>query len=98
MTENSSYRKDNSYPNLPDYLQSIQKVLIDRKVVESKTAQRVRQRLAHLPIEILEQGQPLETVQDQESILYLKDYKGKFLRFCPGTTFYRCCGYRIIHI
>lgn len=98
MTENSSYRKDNSYPNLPDYLQSIQKVLIDGEVVDSKLAQRIRQRLAHLPIEILEQGQPLETVQDQESILYLKDYKGKFLRFCPGTTFYRCCGYRIIHI
>ena len=30
--------------------------------------------------------------------LYLKNYKGRFLRFCPGTSQYRCCGYRIIHI
>ena len=30
--------------------------------------------------------------------VWLKRYKGQFLRFCPGTRHYRCCGYRIAHI
>lgn len=33
-----------------------------------------------------------------QGVIYLKHYKGRFLRSCPGTRFYHCCGYRIVHI
>lgn len=49
----------------------------------------------HLPdIKIL----PLSKTQSyQPQSLILKKFKGKFLRFCPGTRYYNCCGYKIIH-
>jgi spore photoproduct lyase len=34
----------------------------------------------------------------EDKVLYCKDYRGRFLRWCPGTSRYRCCGYRIVHI
>ncbi|WP_031387244.1 SPL family radical SAM protein [Desulfonatronum thiodismutans] len=33
-----------------------------------------------------------------QGVVYLKHYKGRFLRSCPGTRHYHCCGYRIVHI
>ena len=31
-------------------------------------------------------------------MLYLTRNRGAFLRKCPGTKAYRCCGYQILHI
>jgi spore photoproduct lyase len=33
-----------------------------------------------------------------KKILYLTRNKGAFIRDCPGTSHYTCCGYRILHI
>ena len=81
---------------LPDYLQDLDRVVLDPGVENSDLARRVRSRLPAVKWEVLEQP---GLVPDHDSIvLYLKDYKGRFLRFCPGTKHYRCCGYRIVHI
>ena len=86
-------------PNaLPAYLQGISQVVVDRGMENTVMARRVREKLAHLPWTVLEPGQGLGIALQNEQCLYLKEYKGAFLRFCPGTRFYRCCGYRIIHI
>ena len=83
---------------LPTYLQGIARVVVDESVAQSVMARRVRLRLKGLPWTVLPEGQPLESGLTREDILYLKDYKGRFLRFCPGTSHYQCCGYQIIHI
>ncbi|MCF8039372.1 MAG: radical SAM protein [Desulfohalobiaceae bacterium] len=78
-------------------IHNLHKVIVDPGVRNSPMAERVRSRLPEVECEVLEEGGQISSNQDQ-AILYLKEYKGRFLRFCPGTKHYRCCGYRIIHI
>lgn len=60
--------------------------------------ERVLSRMPDLPVEVVDpENFPHGELGGKQS-LYLKEYKGKFLRFCPGTRYYHCCGYRIIHI
>ncbi|WP_462323410.1 spore photoproduct lyase family protein [Desulfoplanes sp.] len=83
---------------LPPYLSGITKIYIDAGVEDSVIAKRVREKLGQLPVTVVAPGQGVTRVPKSGQALYLKDYKGTFLRFCPGTRYYRCCGYRIIHI
>ena len=83
---------------MAEYLKKIKRVLVDRAVEHTPLARRVRQRLSHLPWQVVDKQQDIAPSTDSNQVLYLKEYKGKFLRFCPGTRYYRCCGYRIIHI
>src|SRR6056297_546265 len=83
---------------LPSYLNKISRVAVEEEVKDSPLALRLKQGLPQIPWEILSSGEELENKDKESSLVYLKSYKGNFLRFCPGTKFYRCCGYRIIHI
>jgi spore photoproduct lyase len=67
-------------------------------VQNSPLASRVLNRLGQLPVSLVEPGHDPEPGDQPGQVLQLKEYKGRFLRFCPGTSHYRCCGYRIIHI
>jgi spore photoproduct lyase len=89
---------------LPVHLRKIARVFVDETMQDSPLARRVRERLAgtsqaDLPWTVVPKDQDrVEFDQGADQALYLKEYKGKFLRFCPGTRAYHCCGYRIIHI
>jgi spore photoproduct lyase len=83
---------------IPAYLHGIAEVVADRSMAEVPLTERVRNRLPEVPFRVLEPGGTVADRGDGGQILYLKEYKGRFLRFCPGTRYYRCCGYRIIHI
>ena len=83
---------------LPSYLKNIRRVYVDRTVEDTEMTRRVRRKLGHLPWVVVEPGDGLGIVSASEHSLYLKEYRGAFLRFCPGTRHYKCCGYRIIHI
>ena len=83
---------------LPAYLRGISRVVVDAAVADSPVARRVGERLPHLKAEVLGEGEALSSGLAREDILYLKQYRGRFLRYCPGTSHYRCCGYQIIHI
>ncbi|NCC25251.1 MAG: radical SAM protein [Deltaproteobacteria bacterium] len=101
---NGDTEGDDRYPGLPAHVQSIVRGLADESVVGTAMFDRVRKRLPGLIWEILEEGRRHEDLLDVEGqavngdILYLKQYRGRFLRFCPGTREYNCCGYRIVHI
>ncbi len=82
----------------PLYLKRISKLVIDEEVKNSPIAMRVRHGLPQTPLKILFAGEEIDCEDQQSTLLYLKAYKGNFFRFCPGTRYYRCCGYRIIHI
>ncbi len=89
---------------LPRHLRKIAHVFVDETMQDSPLTHRVRDRLAgttqaSIPWTVIPQDQDrIEFDQGDDQALYLKEYKGKFLRFCPGTRAYHCCGYRIIHI
>ncbi|MFP4213143.1 MAG: radical SAM protein [Desulfohalobiaceae bacterium] len=78
-------------------LPRIARVYADSCVQSSPLAKRVRDRLPEAEWQILDEGQGPGRDSPAGS-LYLKHYQGRFLRPCPGTSFYRCCGYRILHI
>lgn len=39
-----------------------------------------------------------DPVQAGKEVLFLTSNKGAFVKECPGTTHYKCCGYKILHI
>jgi len=79
-------------------------VFVDESMQDSPMANRVREKLAgteqaDIPWTVIPPEQDRVVFDEGNAqALYLKEYKGKFLRFCPGTRAYHCCGYRIIHI
>ncbi len=87
----------NCLENLPRHLRTIKSVWADPETKRTPLYARLRERLPDLPW--------FEGPPDPDKApalgghaLYLKHYKGAFLRFCPGTRVYNCCGYRILHI
>ncbi|MFW6005692.1 MAG: radical SAM protein, partial [Desulfonatronovibrionaceae bacterium] len=80
----------------PDF----KKIIMDQEVKDSPMAARIMSRLPGVPAVVLSRDQKPDQIMDseQETVLYLKHYRGRFLRPCPGTSQYRCCGYQIIHI
>ena len=61
----------------------------------------IKRQLSHIPV---------SGWKDEEETLFLKDhemgketlrllpFKGEFLKLCPGTNNYICCGYQILNI
>jgi spore photoproduct lyase len=89
---------------LPVHLRKIAHVFVDESMQNSPIACRVRKQLIGTTLEdipwtiVSPDSDRVEFDEGDAQALYLKEYKGKFLRFCPGTRAYHCCGYRIIHI
>ena len=81
---------------VPPWLQDIDALYIDDAVLNTPIARRVAERLGHLTRRTPPAQGPIPAGHVRP--LYLKEYKGRFLRFCPGTRYYRCCAYRIVHI
>ncbi len=77
-------------------LDSIKKVFIHKEVENTSIAHRIKSRFEKERIEVIE-SDDFVISNNRDWNLYLKSYKGKFLRKCPGTKFYNCCGYLILH-
>ncbi|MEJ5243713.1 MAG: radical SAM protein [Desulfomicrobiaceae bacterium] len=75
--------------------QRIGRVVVDASVAASELACRVRRALPEAAWHV---RAPEEPAPCDAHTLYLKDFRGRFLRPCPGTSQYRCCGYHILHI
>jgi spore photoproduct lyase len=71
---------------------------VDAAVAGSTMAARARAALPGAAVTVLGQGDPLPQVPDGGRLLHVKAHPGRFLRPCPATRYYRCCGYQIIHI
>ncbi|MBF0481690.1 MAG: radical SAM protein [Desulfovibrionaceae bacterium] len=90
----------NLLPDAP-WLDALTEIWLDAGVVNTPVAKRVVERLPGLPRRVIEGGQAPpgpERAGPGNLVLHLKKYRGRFLRPCPGTKNYRCCGYRIVHI
>ncbi|MEF8824264.1 MAG: radical SAM protein [Desulfohalobiaceae bacterium] len=84
--------------DLDSLTQRIRHVVVDDEVRSTPVTDRVRTALPDAKWHIRGPNELFPLSAQDRDVLYLKRYKGRFLRFCPGTSRYRCCGYRILHI
>lgn len=72
-----------------------QKVMIESEISDSSLVASLRQNLPGASFEIV------QTISDTGArgpdTLEVVKFRGRFLKSCPGTRHYHCCGYRILH-
>jgi spore photoproduct lyase len=73
------------------------RLVIEREVAESPLAQRILAALSDTPVSWLDQLKE-DTTSGDDTVLEIVKFKGRFIRPCPGTRFYTCCGYQILHL
>ena len=84
---------------------AISSLYINRSVETYPEVESIKKRL-HLPTKIVDDtasvfkyvAQHEDPVKKGKEALYLTKNKGAFIRNCPGTSSYTCCGYKILHI
>ena len=81
------------------------KLYIDKQVADSPEVLSIQSRI-NLPAIVVDDAKDVfdivsaaeDPVQKGKEVLFLTRNKGTFVRKCPGTRFYTCCGYQILHI
>ncbi len=84
---------------------TISKLYIDQHVAHLPQVISIRSRL-NIPSEIVEDSQKVfeavscsqDSIQEGKKLLFLTCNRGAFIKDCPGTRAYTCCGYKILHI
>ncbi|MCK4390043.1 MAG: DNA photolyase [Desulfobacterales bacterium] len=84
----------------------ISRLYIDEAVKHHPAVATVQESLAAVPVSVVPDAvkvhESLAGVQDPigegKRVLFLTRNKGPFIRKCPGTKYYICCGYQILHI
>ena len=84
---------------------AIQKLYVDRKVADHPQVNAVSQRLGLAPDFVSDPQEvynhvsaDADPVKKGKSVLFLTYNRGAFIKTCPGTRSYTCCGYQILHI
>jgi len=79
----------------------IGRVLIERGAENDSLTKRILKRLpdaAREAVEPYETALPHGTEEMDKESLRLMNFKGEFLKPCPGTKRYICCGYQILNV
>jgi spore photoproduct lyase len=72
------------------------KVIVESSIAEGALVASLRKNLPRASLEIV--NKISESSRRDPNILEVVDFKGRFLKSCPGTRHYHCCGYRILHL
>ncbi|RLC30468.1 MAG: DNA photolyase [Deltaproteobacteria bacterium] len=84
---------------MPDHF--IKKILLDENTSGHPYARAILKRLAGTPVRKIhmdkEKRYSAETGMGKDT-LHLLNYQGDFLKPCPGTRNYICCGYQILNL
>lgn len=83
----------------------ITKLFIDEKAIDYPTAKLMLQRY-NIPCETVASQDAVyefisgseNPIQQAKETLYITKNRGSFIKECPGTSYYTCCGYKILHI
>jgi spore photoproduct lyase len=84
---------------------SIQKLYIDQQVADTPEVHAISKRLNLQGRIVKDAGEVYDKISAAtdpvgkgKEILFLTRNKGAFVKKCPGTRYYTCCGYEILHI
>ena len=72
------------------------KVILESAVANSVVSASLRKNLPGASFEIVERVSDCSS--RSPDVLEVVNFRGKFLKSCPGTRNYHCCGYRILHL
>jgi spore photoproduct lyase len=84
---------------------AIQKIFIDRQIVSHRNTQKMLRHF-NVPTETVDAVSKVhddvrhspDPMSRGKQILFITVNRGRFIRSCPGTRSYTCCGYQILHI
>jgi spore photoproduct lyase len=84
----------------------ILKLYIDQQVSHLPHVINIRSRIPEVPVSIVRSSREIyqsvlssdDPVEKGKTILFLTRNKGAFIKECPGTRSYTCCGYQILHM
>ncbi|MHC1791048.1 spore photoproduct lyase family protein [Solidesulfovibrio sp.] len=79
-------------------LWDITALAVDAAVADTAMAARARAALPDARVTTVAPGDARPHAPAGGRLLHIKAHLGRFLRPCPATRHYRCCGYQIIHI
>ena len=85
------------------YEMPIENIYIDESVEDKELAFKIASKFGISPKIISNKTLFKKILSSKESInegkknLLLTENKGEFIKKCPGTSYYTCCGYQIIH-
>ncbi len=78
----------------------IKRILIERGSKEDPLTKRALKRLPGIPVKTVDRNflVPCDDADTGKRTLRLVHYNGDFLKPCPGTKNYICCGYQILNV
>jgi spore photoproduct lyase len=85
----------------------IKKLYIDENLAENAVVQCIRAYYSDIPSEFVKTADTVyqavtaagpDPAAQGKQILHLTRNRGAFVKACPGTQTYTCCGYKILHI
>jgi len=79
----------------------LKRILLEKDAESHGFASRILKKLEGLPLEkevINEEERKYDPLNMDKASLRLMSFPGEFLKPCPGTKAYICCGYKILHI
>jgi len=82
------------------------KLYIDQQVLHSPQVVSIRSHIPDVPVLVVHSSKEVyksilssdNHIQKGKTILFLTRNKGAFIKPCPGTRSYTCCGYQILHM
>jgi spore photoproduct lyase len=80
---------------------NIKKLLVERGASKYAFADRILSRLSDIPVHQVEVSEARECIDESDmgkGTLRLLSHRGEFLKPCPGTLEYICCGYQILNL
>jgi spore photoproduct lyase len=77
------------------HLRPPRRVVFESEVADSPLVALLRKNLPHAEFQMVDSIS--ETVRHDPDTLEVVRFRGRFLKSCPGTRHYFCCGYRIFH-
>jgi len=86
-------------------MKDIQRIIVDNAVRDGKYTRAVLDRLPPLPVEYVDDTRDVfdtlnkeaDPITEGKKMIVLERNKGAFLKACPGTKHYICCGYQILN-
>ena len=73
------------------------RLIIENEVADSPLVQRLTAALPDAPVSWVDQLKEDGAAGDGSALEIVK-FKGRFIKPCPGTRSYTCCGYQILHL